>query len=236
MGRTILLVDDDVTLRGLLADALEREGFAVLQAGNGEEAVAVALGGGPDIVISDILMPQLDGWELCQMLRTLPSTKTVPFVFLSSLDQAPERILGLRLGADAYLTKPFHLDEILATVHRLAARVEDRRRLVEAGQAAPAGEDGLESILVDTVEFLRATGRTGLITVNAGPFEGEIYLEKGALRHASLGARRGEEALLGMLRLPGSKVTFKEGSLAGIDPNMELSWEDFMTSLLGRGE
>ena len=85
----ILLVDDDVTLRELLADALEREGFAILQAGNGEEGVAAALAGKPDLVISDIVMPEMNGWELCQTLRTLPSTKAIPFLFLSSLDQAP---------------------------------------------------------------------------------------------------------------------------------------------------
>src|SRR5512145_3182993 len=105
--RTILLVDDDVTLRELLADALEREGFTILRAGNGEQGVAAALAGKPDLVISDIVMPEMNGWELCQTLRTLPSTRTVPFLFLSSLNKAPDKLKALRLGADDYLTKQF---------------------------------------------------------------------------------------------------------------------------------
>src|SRR5512139_72531 len=107
--RKILLVDDDVTLRELLADTLEREGFATLQAGNGEEGVSAALAAKPDMVISDIVMPEMDGWQLCQTLRSLPSTKATPFLFLSSLDEAPQKLRAQRLGADDYITKPFHL-------------------------------------------------------------------------------------------------------------------------------
>src|SRR5512137_2542735 len=101
--RRILLVDDDATLRELLADALEREGFTILRAGNGEEGVGVALAGKPDLVISDIVMPEMNGWELCQALRALPSTRAIPFLFLSSLDQTPEKLRALRLGADDFL-------------------------------------------------------------------------------------------------------------------------------------
>lgn len=122
--RTILLVDDDLTLRELLGDALELQGFTILHAGNGEEGVAAALAGKPDLVISDIVMPGMNGWELCQTLRTLPATRAVPFLFLSSLDQSPDRLRALRLGADDYLTKPFHLATVLAKVQRLIGRVE----------------------------------------------------------------------------------------------------------------
>jgi twitching motility two-component system response regulator PilH len=232
--RTILLVDDDVTLRELLADALEAEGFGILRAGNGEEGVAAALAGRPDLVISDIVMPEMNGWELCQALRTLPSTKAVPFLFLSSLDQSPEKLLALRLGADDFMTKPFHLADILAKVKQLVGRVDQREKVLGGAEELASGEQ-LESMLIDTVEFLRATRRTGVISVNAGPFKGLIYLENGKLKHAVFGRARGEAALLAMLRLPESQVIFKEGSYPNLPANVEVPWQEFMASLLDRG-
>ncbi len=233
--RTILLVDDDVTLRELLAETLEREGFAILQAGNGEAGVAAALAGKPDLVISDIVMPEMNGWELCQTLRTLPSTRAIPFLFLSSLDQAPERLLALRLGADDYLTKPFKLVAILAKVQQLIGRV-DQRETVLGGAEKAAGGAELESMLIDTIEFLRATQRTGVISVNAGSFKGLIYLENGVLKHAVLGKRRGEAALLALLHLPQSQVVFKEGSFPNLPANVKIPWGEFMATLLERGD
>jgi len=233
-GRTILLVDDDATLRELLADALARESYRVLQAADGGEGVAAALAGAPDIVISDIVMPEMNGWDLCQTLRKIPATRTVPFIFLTSLDQAPERVQGLRLGADDYLTKPFHLDTVLARVERLLGRIGERDRLLGGGEAK-AGGSQLENILIDTIEFLRASKRTGVITVNSGPDRGIVYLERGALRHAVLGHARGEEALVGMLGMPGSQVTFKEEAHPDLPANVRVGWERFMVSFLDRG-
>lgn len=233
--RTILLVDDDVTLRELLADALELEGFTVLRAGNGEEGVAAALAGKPDLVISDIVMPEMNGWELCQTLRTLPSTKAVPFLFLSSLDQTPEKLLALRLGADDFLTKPFHLSAVLGKVTQLIGRVDQREKVIAGAQEDVAG-DRLETMLIDTVEFLRATKRTGVISVDAGAFKGLIYMEGGRLKHAVFGKKRGESALLAMLHLPESQVAFKEGSYPNLPANVEVPWEEFMASLLDAGE
>jgi len=231
--RTILLVDDDVTLRELLADSLEREGFATLQAGNGEEGVAAALTGKPDLILSDVVMPEMNGWELCQTLRTLPSTKAIPFLFLSSLDQAPEKLLGIRLGADDYLTKPFHLADLLDRVRQLVGRVDQREKVLQGAEEEVGGAK-LESILIDTIEFLRATRRTGVITVNAGEHKGLIYMESGLLKHTVLGKKRGEEALLAMLHLPESQVVFKEGSYPSLPANVKLKWEEFMASLLER--
>lgn len=232
--RTILLVDDDVTLRELLADALEIVGFRVLRAGNGEEGVAAALAGKPDLVISDITMPEMNGWELCQTLRTLPSTRAVPFLFLSSLDKVPDKLKALRLGADDYLTKPFQLATVLGKVQQLIGRVDQREKVLGGAEETAAGEV-LESMLIDTVEFLAATKRTGVISVSDGPSRGVIYLETGVLKHAVLGAKRGEMALLAMLRLPESQVAFKEGSYPNLPANVKTPWGEFMASLLDQG-
>jgi hypothetical protein len=91
-------------------------------------------------------------------------------------------------------------------------------------------------MLIDTIEFLRASKRTGVITVKAGPFKGLIYMENGVLKHTVLDKRRGESALLAMLRLAESQVTFKEGSYPNLPANVTIPWGEFMASLLDQGE
>ncbi len=234
MSRKVLLVDDDEVIRAVLRDALGGEGYETAEASNGEEGVARALSEKPDIVISDIVMPEMDGWELCQTLRSLPSTRTIPFIFLTSLDHAPEKILAARLGADAYLTKPFDLPQLTAKVSELAGRL-DGLEIVLGGSGTDVPEHKLSAILIDTVEFLRASGRTGVVSVRSGPSRGLIYLERGGLKHAVFEGSKGEDALLKMLRLPASQVSFMEGDYPKLPSNFELSWNEFMTSLSDQG-
>src|SRR5512138_947970 len=128
---TILLVDDDHTVREVLAEELAQEGFTIVQADDGEKGVALALERLPDLIISDIVMPRMDGWDFCYTLRLMPSTRTIPFVFLTSLDKTPDRILGIKLGADDYLTKPFTPQAVGFKVRGILKRVAGRRRLIE---------------------------------------------------------------------------------------------------------
>jgi len=234
VARTILLVDDDGVVREVLREALQAEGFATVEAQNGEEGVAGALAHKPDLVISDIVMPEMDGWDLCQTLRTLPSTKAIPFIFLTSLDQTPERVLASRLGADAYLTKPFDLPQLLHTVGELMGRLQGREDVIGGGETSVAGER-MENILVDTIEFLKVSVRTGVVAVHSGPSKGLVYLEQGRLKHAVFEGRKGEKALFSMLRLPRSQVSFSEGEYPKLPSNFELTWDEFMTSLADKG-
>jgi CheY-like chemotaxis protein len=232
--RRILLVDDDGVVREVLKEALQTEGFATVEAQNGEEGVAGALAHRPDLVISDIVMPEMDGWELCQTLRTLPSTRAIPFIFLTSLDQTPERVLASRLGADAYLTKPFDLPRLLHKVRELMGRLQDREDVIRGGETS-VPDERMENILVDTIEFLKASVRTGVVSVRSGPSKGLVYLEKGQLKHAVFEGRKGEKALLTMLRLPRSQVSFNEGEYPKLPSNFKLTWDEFMTSLAYKG-
>jgi CheY-like chemotaxis protein len=234
VGRKILLVDDDESIIEVLKESLAGAGFEIVTASNGEEGVAQALVHTPDLIVSDIVMPKMDGWDLCQTLRSLPSTKAVPFIFLSSLDQAPEKVLAFRLGADAYLTKPFNMHEILEKVRQLVGRIDGREGILEGGEQAVSGEK-LENILVDTIEFLQATGRTGVVSVQKGPSKGLVYIESGGLKHAVFDGRKGEEALLAMIRLPDSQVAFKENSYPDLPSNFMLTWQQFMASLSDGG-
>jgi diguanylate cyclase len=112
---TILIVDDEQPLRELLADVLASEGHHVLLAGNGREALALIVGDPPDLVVSDVMMPLLNGVRLCRQLKAEPATATVPVILMSSV--GPTVAAGA--GADAFISKPFDLDEVEAVVRSL---------------------------------------------------------------------------------------------------------------------
>ncbi|MCC6136128.1 MAG: response regulator [Candidatus Contendobacter sp.] len=133
---TILVVDDDPHIREVISFALQKAGFATLEAENGAQALTRFQEAGPDLVVLDIVMPELDGTEVCKALRRI---STVPIVFLSSRDDEVDRILGLELGGDDYVTKPFSPRELTARVRAIL-----RRGKGEAPDAVPAGEQHIE--------------------------------------------------------------------------------------------
>lgn len=115
----VLLVDDDETLVRLLSFALDREGFEVSVAWNGAEAVRETRGTQPDVVILDIMMPVMDGWEACTKIREMGD---VPVVILSAKSAESDVVHGLALGADDYVKKPFGVQELLARLQALLRR------------------------------------------------------------------------------------------------------------------
>lgn len=116
---TLLVVDDDPHIRDVVCFALKKEGFMAIEAGNGEEALQQFQKQQPELVILDIVMPELDGTEVCKALRRI---STVPIIFLSSRDDEVDRILGLELGGDDYVTKPFSPRELVARVRAILRR------------------------------------------------------------------------------------------------------------------
>ncbi|MCB9686877.1 MAG: response regulator transcription factor [Alphaproteobacteria bacterium] len=127
----ILLVDDDPSLREVARYALDRAGFEVIEAGDGRSALDRFARHSIDLVVLDVLMPEVDGLEVC---RTLRATSQVPVVFLSSRGEEVDRILGLELGGDDYLTKPFSPRELVSRVKAVLRRTrpEARSTTVEA--------------------------------------------------------------------------------------------------------
>jgi len=116
---TILLVDDEDAVRKVLAFPLERDGFAVIQAADGEEALERFAAGPVDLVVLDIMLPRLDGLEVCKRLR---ATSTVPIIMLTARDDELDKVIGLELGADDYITKPFSIREFRSRVRALLRR------------------------------------------------------------------------------------------------------------------
>lgn len=115
----ILLVDDDPRLRELVGLALERANFAVVTASDGQMAVTYAAREAPDLIVLDIGLPELDGFEVCRRIRT---TSDVPIIFLTARDDEVDKVLGLELGADDYVTKPFSPRELVARVRAILKR------------------------------------------------------------------------------------------------------------------
>ena len=124
MGRTILVIDDEPELVKLLDYNLTKAGYLVLSAKDGENGLAAARKHAPDAIILDVMMPGLDGWEVCKRLRTDPSTSALPILMLTAKAEEGDRVLGLELGADDYVTKPFGVRELLARVKALLRRSE----------------------------------------------------------------------------------------------------------------
>jgi CheY-like chemotaxis protein len=119
LGR-VLVVDDDDVIRQLITVNLELEGFEVATAVDGQDCLDKVMGFDPVVITLDIMMPRLDGWEAASRLRADPRTAGVKVVLLSARAQEADLQRGDRIGVDAYLTKPFDPDELIATVRRLA--------------------------------------------------------------------------------------------------------------------
>lgn len=115
----VLVVDDDRAIQQLLEVNLELEGYDVAKAIDGAEALAMVVTFQPDIILLDVMMPKMDGREVCRRLKADPSTADLPVVFLSARAQEMDVSLGLELGAAAYLTKPFEPQDLLDTIRRV---------------------------------------------------------------------------------------------------------------------
>ena len=126
----VLIVDDDPHIREVVRFALEKAGFDTMEAEDGELALARFLQREPDLVVLDILMPEMDGTEVCRRLR---ARSRVPIVFLSSKDEEVDRIVGLELGGDDYVTKPFSPRELMARVRAVLRRTGALREDPEDG-------------------------------------------------------------------------------------------------------
>ncbi len=138
MSGSIAIVDDEENIRETVAFALDREGYRVRVYPDGADAWEEFEGGLPDLVILDIIMPRMDGLELCRKIRGVSAS--IPIIFLTSKDEEFDRVLGLELGADDYLCKPFSMRELIARVKVLFRRLslgtatnEDAGELIHAG-------------------------------------------------------------------------------------------------------
>ncbi len=118
MSSTILVVDDEKDILELLKYNLQKEGYRVLTAENGKAGLKLAQQK-PDLVVLDVMMPEMDGWEVCKAIRKNPSIGLIPIIFLTAKDSDVDEVVGLELGADDYVKKPVRMQTFMARVRRL---------------------------------------------------------------------------------------------------------------------
>jgi DNA-binding response OmpR family regulator len=133
--KKILIVDDEPTLVATLKYNLEREGFHVLTAGDGESSLSLARDEQPDLILLDLMLPRLKGFEVCRILR---KEMSVPILMLTAKGEEIDKVLGLELGADDYVTKPFGMRELIARVKALLRRAETQPSV--DGEVLSAGD------------------------------------------------------------------------------------------------
>src|SRR5512147_1776478 len=134
MAEKILIVEDEISLQETLAYRLRREGYDVQAVGDGNAALDMARSTHPDLILLDIMLPGIDGFEVCRILR---QEMTTPVLMLTARDDEIDRVVGLEVGADDYLTKPFSMRELLARVKALLRRVRLIREEFATAVAVP---------------------------------------------------------------------------------------------------
>ena len=144
MKKRLLIVDDEPNLLRAVDAVLRGAGFETSTARNGREALLSVAQRMPDLIVSDIRMPGMDGYALARRLRSVPNYALIPIVFLSAKDERQDRIEGFRSGVDVYLTKPFEPDELVAVINNLLQRVEQ----THAAIARLVGDAPKETVFV----------------------------------------------------------------------------------------
>lgn len=162
----IMLVEDEPTMRRLMSMLLKRKGHELIEAENGEKVVDLALQHQPDIILLDIMMPVVDGFETLRRLQANPETESIPVIFLSAKSQVGDRVEGLRLGADDYLVKPADPAELMARIEAVMARArrDARRRKGKVfGFVGAKGGVGTTTVALNMGAHFQQTGKQALM-------------------------------------------------------------------------
>ncbi|MDC0716598.1 response regulator [Nannocystis bainbridge] len=173
MPAKILVVDDDLWIQRVVLAALRDQDYALTTASDGTVALAKAMADPPDLVISDVMMPGMSGWTLVTRVRATPRLALTPFIFLTALDSAEDKLQGFRLGADDYLPKPFRPEELAARVASVLRRSQHlhgaaREQVREVTPTSARGFNGnLEDIgVASLLVLLEMERKTGLLVLH----------------------------------------------------------------------
>ncbi len=195
----ILIADDDTKLVALLKSSLQKSGFATIEALDGEAALEQIKNEKPNLIVADIVMPKIDGFELCKLIREDPETSNIPFVFLTAKGELNDRVKGLNLGADDYISKPFHISEVTARIKAILQRSAPApSELEDEGESDLRGN--LEQMnLAEILQTLGMNRKSGGLKIINQSRVGKIYFDSGDIVQASLGKYKSEEAVYRIL-------------------------------------
>ncbi|USK69469.1 response regulator transcription factor [Peribacillus asahii] len=176
MAKRILVVDDEKSIVTLLKYNLEQAGFSVITAFDGEEGLQTVVEQKPDLVVLDLMLPKLDGIEVCKQLRQLKVN--VPILMLTAKDDEFDKVLGLELGADDYLTKPFSPREVVARIKAILRRAQQQAPIAEQG----THEDEQPSLIIGELKVYpdryEASFNDELLELTPKEFELLVYLSR----------------------------------------------------------
>jgi DNA-binding response OmpR family regulator len=175
--RTLLVVEDDAALRDTIAYNLRREGYHVVTAADGVAALQLALQQPPALVLLDLMLPRLDGLDVCRQLRAKPETAHVPILMLTARGEESDKVVGLELGADDYVTKPFSWNELRARVRALLRRGDQPVAVATVAAEAPLQPHIMTAGELQIDEDRREVTKRGqLIDLNARLFDLLAYM------------------------------------------------------------
>lgn len=152
--KTILIVDDEENIRDLLAFNLQNEGYNTIEASDGMQAVDVALNDNPDLILLDVMLPKLDGKSVCKKLRYSLNMSNIPILMISAKDTETDKIVGLEIGADDYITKPFQIREVIARV-KANLRKSELNTTIENTQTKQENKDDIIKVGDLTLDLKR---------------------------------------------------------------------------------
>ncbi len=180
---SVVIVDDDPRWREVAAEPFLKRGDRVRQTSDGLQALQMCIEDPPDVVLSDVQMPRVDGWQLLRLIRARPQLEATPVIFMTSLDSDSARLKGYQLGVDAYVPKPFAGEELLIRVHRML-RTKRAPLSQRPEQIVLRGE--LEHVSVGSLlSFLSVEKRTGILVV-VGENVARLFIKDGRLLRVEL--------------------------------------------------
>ncbi len=196
MSEKILIVDDNDHVLKLLRISLEKAGYDVYQASNGDEGLEKACEVLPDLIVSDVMMPSTDGIEFCWMIRDNSPVPMVPFIFLTSLEDQDMEIRGFRAGADEYLIKPVDRAVLLEKVETLLERASKVKTFENQQTETMTGFEGnlADLSLAEVIQLLNLNQRDGILHIDASE-KGEIVFNNGQMVFGRYGQLTGENAI-----------------------------------------
>ena len=209
----ILIVDDNETVRTLLKISLQKETFDVIEASDGLLGYEMVVKEKPDLIVSDILMPNMDGFEFCRKVREESEVPGVPFIFLSSLAEISTELRGYRTGADDYLVKSnLKKQELIEKINDLLKKSEKYQSIEESMDDGLVGRIA-DMSLIEIIQLLAINKKTGVLRLSSEEKMGEIHFKEGNLFHASFVEEEAEKAIYRMIERESGVFRFLPGDL-----------------------
>lgn len=212
LRKRVLVADNEKKLRGILERVFTVRGYEVRTASNGKEALRIIPEFNPHLVIAEVAMPELNGFELCRKIRGDKRFRTTRFIFLTSKDTREDEIEGLMLGADDYIVKPVDVEKLLARVDARLRWVDKIELNASSGGIIEGSLGGRN--LIDVLQVLEIGQKTGELSVYENEKQSRILISRGKIVSAVSGERQGKLAVYVTLTWPKGRFSFVPGEVS----------------------